>query len=297
MGVSELSEYRWSHGGDSPNWTSAAVAIVATVLLFAAALAAMTRVRELRELAAAEHLELPRVVTLPPPPIVTPRAEVPPPPVRRVPMPIAAPAAPAAPAPPSAQPAVAQPNVAAPSVPPAVAARDSAAGARAGADAATAQARGLTELRPLPIGPVRSIPRTLGTPPEPAGVTIHNKKLTLEQMNAMDNAAVAGMAQYARTHPETPAEREANNRGPHPPPLQNGPAGDMRRGMTQIPAGSIPLPLFSPGLSPAQRKRNAVIDSEYQWRLRRLEDRAALVRDSVRADSVRADSVARVRRP
>lgn len=291
MGVSELSEYRWSHGGDSPNWTSAAVAIVATALIFAAALAAMTRVRELRERAAAEHLEPPRVVTLPP--IVSPRAEVPPPPVRPVPMPIAARAAPA---PPSAQPAIAQPNVAAPSPLPPAATRDSAAGARAAADAAATQARGLTELRPLPIGPVRSVPRTLGTPPEPAGVTIHNKKLTLEQMNAMDNAAVAGMAQYARTHPETPAERDANNRGPHPPPLQNGPAGDMRRGMTQIPAGSIPLPLFSPGLSPAQRKRNAVIDSEYQWRLRRLEDRAALVRDSVRADSVRRDSVARAKR-
>lgn len=136
----------------------------------------------------------------------------------------------------------------------------------------------------------------LGTPPEPAGVTIHNKKLTIQQMDSIDNATVAGIAQYARTHPMTPREQEAAREGPHPPPLQNGPAGDMRRGMVPVAGASIDAPFLSPGPSPAQRKRNAVVDSEYQLRLRRLEDRMLLGRDSIRADSLRRDSLARAKR-
>lgn len=294
MDVSALPGYRWTGGGDSPNAATVAIGVGATALLFAAAFLAMTSVRELRERAAEQGLEPPRVVTLTPPEIAPspkPRAEAPAVPVPRSPIPFAVPT-PAAAVPVGAQPTIVQPITGAPAA--GNTARDSAANRRA---AEAAQSRELTELRPPTIGPLHRVPRTLGTPPEPAGVAIHNKALTPEDMAAMANGAMAGMASYARAHRETPEEIEAQNRGSHPPPLQNGPAGDMRRGTGTIQMGSIPFPLFSPGLSPAQRKRNAVIDSEYQLRLRRLEDRAALVRDSVRADSVRRDSLARVRRP
>ncbi|HVX41858.1 MAG TPA: hypothetical protein VHB25_20020 [Gemmatimonadaceae bacterium] len=290
--VGELPGYRWSDGGDSPTWTSTAIAVAATVLLFAAAFVAMTRVRELQERTAEQRFEPTHVITLAPPvapPIARPRAEGPAAAKPRLASPAPISAVPIR-TPVVAQPAVAQPISAA--QPPAGAARDSAARARA---AEAAQSRSLTELRPPTIGPLGHVPQTLGTPPEPAGVAIHNKKLTLDDIAAVTSSLGAGIAEYVRTHPETAEEKEANSRGSHPPPLQNGPAGDMRRGMTQIPVGSIPFPLFSPGLSPEQRKWNAVIDSEYQWRLRRLEDRAALVRDSVRADSVRRDSVARTK--
>jgi hypothetical protein len=60
--------------------------------------------------------------------------------------------------------------------------------------------------------------------------------------------------------------------------------------------GSVGLPFLSPGPSAAQRKKNEAIDREYRLGLRRLEDRLALKRDSIRLDSLRRDSLAR-RRP
>jgi hypothetical protein len=54
---------------------------------------------------------------------------------------------------------------------------------------------------------------------------------------------------------------------------------------------SIPFTLFSSGPTREQRKKNEEIDADYQRRLRRLEDRMYLKRDSIRADSIRADSI------
>jgi hypothetical protein len=57
--------------------------------------------------------------------------------------------------------------------------------------------------------------------------------------------------------------------------------------------GSIPFPLFSSGPSRAQRKANEKLDAEYQLRLRRLEDRAALLAENAPLDSLRLDSLRR----
>lgn len=63
---------------------------------------------------------------------------------------------------------------------------------------------------------------------------------------------------------------------------------------------SIPFPLFYPGPSPEQRKKNEAIDRDYQARLHRLQARVrmqdSLRATSLRADSLRADSLARARR-
>ena len=50
--------------------------------------------------------------------------------------------------------------------------------------------------------------------------------------------------------------------------------------------GGIAFPLFSPGPSPAERRRDSIGNAEYVARLRRLQDRVRLRNDSVRiADS------------
>ncbi len=57
--------------------------------------------------------------------------------------------------------------------------------------------------------------------------------------------------------------------------------------------GSVGLPLFSSGPSAAQRKKDAVVETDNWLRLGRLQDRMYLKRDSIRADSLRRDSLAK----
>jgi hypothetical protein len=57
--------------------------------------------------------------------------------------------------------------------------------------------------------------------------------------------------------------------------------------------GHIGVPLFSLGPSAAQRKKNEALDSEYNARLARLQERVKMKRDSILADSLRRDSLAR----
>jgi hypothetical protein len=59
---------------------------------------------------------------------------------------------------------------------------------------------------------------------------------------------------------------------------------------------SVPFTLFSSGPTAEQRKKNEKIDAEYQLRLRALDDRVLLKRDSLRADSLRRDSLANKKR-
>lgn len=54
---------------------------------------------------------------------------------------------------------------------------------------------------------------------------------------------------------------------------------------------SIPFPLFSPGLSPAERKRNEKLHAEYLAFLRHEQEVMLFKRDSIRADSLRRDSL------
>jgi len=58
---------------------------------------------------------------------------------------------------------------------------------------------------------------------------------------------------------------------------------------------SLPFPLFSPGPSPAERKRNEKLHAEYLAYLRHEQEVILLRRDSIRADSLRLDSLAKKR--
>ncbi len=61
-----------------------------------------------------------------------------------------------------------------------------------------------------------------------------------------------------------------------------------KTGLSMGPNGltySVPFPLFSPGPSPAERRRNEKLLAEYLAYLRRQNDRILLKRDSIRADS------------
>jgi hypothetical protein len=58
---------------------------------------------------------------------------------------------------------------------------------------------------------------------------------------------------------------------------------------------SVPFPLFSPGPSPEERKRNEKLHAEYLAYLRREQEVILLKRDSVRADSLRRDSLSKRR--
>jgi hypothetical protein len=58
---------------------------------------------------------------------------------------------------------------------------------------------------------------------------------------------------------------------------------------------TLPFPLFSPGPSPEERKRNEKLHAEYLAYLRREQEVILLKRDSVRADSLRLDSLAKKR--
>ena len=58
---------------------------------------------------------------------------------------------------------------------------------------------------------------------------------------------------------------------------------------------SVPFPLFSPGPSPEERKRNEKLHAEYLAFLRREQEVILLKRDSIRADSLRRDSLSKRR--
>lgn len=76
------------------------------------------------------------------------------------------------------------------------------------------------------------------------------------------------------------------------------PQGKGMNGVGAVSGGAnIGLPLFSSGPSAAQRRINDSLDAEYQFRLRRLQDRIIARRDSARLDSLRRDSIARRARP
>jgi hypothetical protein len=60
---------------------------------------------------------------------------------------------------------------------------------------------------------------------------------------------------------------------------------------------AVGITMFTIAVGPQRdRKRDAAIDTDNQFRLRRLQDRLMLRRDSMRADSLRRDSLARAAR-
>ena len=149
-----------------------------------------------------------------------------------------------------------------------------------------------------------------GAPIAPAGISLDNRAAnTAYVRDSIVREKMLGIPDLARIRAPTGREKqelEASQRQAAALRQRSTTAGNSRdltilqgSGMNGVGAVggpgivSIPFPLFSSGPSPEQRKKNEKIDADYQMRLRRLEDRMYLKRDSIRADSVRADSLRR----
>lgn len=272
----------WLERGTAPSWQSRVVAFLATTALFVAAFLAMTTLRGQRRetLPAANdrttvvEFQPPRPVAPPPRPIVPPRrtsprqavVPSPPGPVTRAPVT-------------QSPPLITPPSTNAP--------RDS---SRLGGKIPTG---------PLsPLGPIFE-PPTIESHPDPAttargapisraGVTGESPALTPSQRDSILALKMALIAKMSRDW--VPSEEDKREIAQREKEL----GGGARRGAGGLGVGgSIPFPLFSKGPSPAERKRNEKIDADNQLRLKRLQERAVALRDSLRADSLRRDSIAR----
>jgi hypothetical protein len=121
-----------------------------------------------------------------------------------------------------------------------------------------------------------------------------------EQDSVYDVMMRAMMAEVKR--PLTKEEREAMRDRIEPGRAQrNSRAGSDGKVVPLMNGGySVAVPVLSlsiGGKSAAERKREAAIDSVNRTILFRLQERARLLRDSVRTDSLRRDSLAKRIRP
>ena len=302
-------------------WPSIVVSIVLTVCLFVSAFLAMQRVG-LWTGKRAEAPEPPVVVRLAPP-IVLPQERPITPPVRRTttrqPAPLSR--APGAVSPPTSAPIVAAPAIPSLPSPPAV---DTAS---TGTRPSPTVPNGI-----VPTDrPGGNVPYT--TPPgvgaSPSGVTIGSRTPnTQAYRDSVLTGKMKTFAEMAASHPPTGEELKAlrlsqqaaakvyqrvgtaGNANVHimqgegvggegavggSPLMMSGGkrSSSSAKDVAKNGGGSFGLPFLSPGPSAAERKRNEAIDNDNRARLRRLQDRIALKRDSVRRDSLRLDSLRR----
>lgn len=279
--------YRWSSRRDSPGLTSSMMALVVTAALFASALGAMIGVHSLPSLFTNAPVDRTTVVWLPPavappPRIAPPRTRQAPPEPRTI--------APVTPAVPLVAPATApttSPTVVAPSKTGVV--------GRTGVDSTGSGAAPIIPLGAIPLvptQPLRAVPNPPrdthvgvgGAPVSPAGVTTDSRMLTPGQRDSIVHAYMAGLSLNG---PMSDRERADVARREYSPPIHNGQPEAAARAQTVGGGVSIPFPLFSPGPSAAQRKRDSIVAAENGLRLLRLRDRVLLKRDSSRADSLR----------
>jgi hypothetical protein len=162
-----------------------------------------------------------------------------------------------------------------------------------------------------------------GAPVAPAGLTIGDRvKNTPAYRDSMAKSVMASIPQLAK-QPMTVAERReleasqaqarkvmarATTAGSREVHVMQGEGKDGEGAVggnsdgVHVSVGqqgvtvSVPFPLFSPGPSPEQRKKNEALERDYSSRLGRLNDRLLLIRDSIRADSLRRDSLAKARK-
>jgi hypothetical protein len=247
--------------------------------MFAAAFIAMRTVRLFPVFSSpSEDVAAPTIIRFEP--------QIPKPPPKPVPVPIPEPAL-------TPPPAAAGVSIAPPVVAPIV--------ALPGDSASGAARRRITDrltMRDVPDIPVGAV-NTRGAFIDRAAVTSRFEPLTVAERDSVANMKMAALAIMLK-RPFTKEERAAVAANAEPGkglpntragsdgkvvPLMN---GGVAVGMTadQILGGSFPLPLFSSGPSPAERKRNAAIDSVNRIILFRLHDRARVLRDSLRADSL-----------
>jgi hypothetical protein len=298
MAVGVTNAYRWSARKDAPGVTSGVMALVVTGALFASALAAMIGVQSLPDFLTTSRIERTTVVWLPP--VAAPLPRVAPPHVSRV-LPTVRTASPVSAAPvPAAAASATSPTVNA------AAATSAIVGTRTGtgADSTTSHATPIIPLGPIqlaPTQPLRAIPNPPrdthtgvgGAPVAPAAVTNSWASLTTVQRDSIVSAYMAGLSLNA---PMSDRERADIARRDYRPAIHEGQPDAAARSQTVGAGVSIPLPLFSPGPSAAQRKRDSIVAAENGLRLARLHDRLLLRGDSVRTDSLRRDSVARARK-
>jgi hypothetical protein len=254
---------------------SGGVALIATIAMFAAAFIAMRSVRLFPVFSSpAEEISPPTIIRFEPPtskPIPKPEAR--PTTVRSAPPTLVAPTTvPTAVAPPITTPA----PITAP--PP-----DSAPGGR----------RRITDLLPTEPGlkPPAPLANVRGAPIATAGVTAPFRPFSEAERDSIDAARARAYAEALR-RPFTKEEKEAVERQAEPGkglkntregsdgkvvPLMNGGVSVAMKPMLSISVG---------GKSAAERKREAAIDSANRVILYRLQDRARLLRDSLRADSL-----------
>lgn len=303
-----------------PRWPSFGVAAAVTAALFAIAFVSMRSVAPWSE-PDREPSPAPLVIPLRPPPTTT-RTETP-----VIPQPQPAPRAQTQPRPEPAPPIVAPtpqivapiatpvaPPVALPVVPPAT--------------ADTSRARDVAPSVPtVPLlrhnsglSDTAMTPRVGGSVAPPAGVTIglrtkNSAKLRdsiiTEKLDAISwasipmSAAAASSIGQSQDQARMLAQRSTSvgmTNGLYVPMGKGvGGVGAVNGGKTGVSMDSrgvsvsVPFPLFSPGPSPEERKRNEKLHAEYLAYLRREQEFILLKRDSIRADSLRRDSLAKRR--
>ncbi|MDB4877188.1 MAG: hypothetical protein JWM41_3634 [Gemmatimonadetes bacterium] len=271
MSATHINRWLDLTSAPEPRARELGLSALATAALFAAALAAMTSLRAVRVSSDAAPQERVQWVPIPTPtPVIAPapvrpRAIAP----RDVPATIdRAPTAPAVES--SASAPISSPRP-------------------ASADTAVNTAAPPSPTIPLSILPPKTppyVPHSAGggAPISPAGVTAQRITMTArirDSVIAASMAEVPDIAGPGRSQTGVSSKVPARSTGE---PV-------MGVGVT------LPFPIFEPGPSAAQRKRDAVVAAENQARLYRLQDRMYQKRDSIRLDSLRRDSLAMKRTP
>jgi len=289
----------WSARPDSVPWTSGGLSLGLTTALFTAAFLAMRTVRISDFDFGRSERALPTMVELtPPPPRVEPLPEVRRP-VPATPRPVVPPTA-AVPVLPTVTVPIPQVEV----VPPVRVepVRPEPASDTTGGRAAGPVNRGsLTKMVPM-----REIPtftpdptKRVAAPVGPAGVAAHNGTLSVAERDAIATAKMATIPLLAEKYQPTAQQVEQLRQ-------QNEPGLPRYGRAARMPGGAVSVPLmnggyavgvmgFSIALPNYDRTTERRLDADNQARLRRLQDRAALVRDSIRADSLKRDSLTRIR--
>ncbi|HXT14258.1 MAG TPA: hypothetical protein VN706_01425 [Gemmatimonadaceae bacterium] len=295
-----------------PRWPSFGVSLIITAAMFAAALAAMRTIAPWRSDTSAP--DKPVVVRLTPPtPAPVPKAK-PVQTVQQVPRSavVAAPTTIPTTIAPIATPGRIDVPLVAPVVPsvaaPARTSADSGVGARGTAGAASASTGDRVFAGGAPIARSGMVlpPKVLDTPAardsimkvRMAAIVEMAKKPPTGEIKAEMDARARQADRVARR-----ATTVGNANDVHVPMGKGvdgvGVDGGPGNGVKMTPNGpmvSIPFPLFYPGPSPAQRKRDSIVNADNVARLGRLGVRVKTKADSVRADSLRADSIAKARR-
>ena len=292
-----------------PRWPSFGVAAAVTAALFAVAFVSMRSVAPWSE-SAREPAQAPLVIPLQPPP-ATMRKDMP---VIPQPQPVPTVRRQSEPAPPTVTPA---PQIVAPTVTPVAPPIALPIPVPTPVSADTSRARDVAPSIPtVPILKHNSgLPDTAmairgGAAYAPAGVTIASRtknsaklrdSVITEKLAAVSwanvpmSAATASSIGQSQDQARILAQRSTSvgmTNGLYVPMGQGvggvGAVNGGKTGLTMDSRGigvSVPFPLFSPGPSPEERKRNEKLLAEYLDFLRRQNDRILLKRDSVRADS------------